>query len=72
VFVKFKLEVGVTDEQLREAALRSREQSDADLIVANTLEGKDAAAWIGDRQGGWERVKRGELGVRLMERVESR
>ncbi|HKB00748.1 MAG TPA: phosphopantothenoylcysteine decarboxylase, partial [Gemmataceae bacterium] len=29
VFVKFKLEAGVTDAQLREAALRSREQSDA-------------------------------------------
>ena len=71
VFVKFKLEAGVTDNELREVALRAREQSDADLIVANTLEGKDAAAWIGDRTGGWERVKRGELGVRLMERVEA-
>ena len=38
-----------------------RAQSDADLIVANTLEGKDAAAWIGDRAGGWERVERAGL-----------
>jgi len=69
-FVKFKLEVGATDEQLREVALRSRGQSDADLIVANTLEGKDAAAWIGDRQDGWERVERAKLAGRLLELVD--
>jgi phosphopantothenate---cysteine ligase (CTP) len=69
VFVKFKLEAGVTDAELRAVALRSREQSDADLIVANTLEAKDATAWIGDRAGGWERVPRAELAGRLMERV---
>jgi len=68
-FVKFKLEVGATNDQLREVALRSRAQSDADLIVANTLEGKDAAAWIGDRQGGWERVERAALAVTLIDRV---
>jgi phosphopantothenoylcysteine synthetase/decarboxylase len=72
VFVKFKLEVGATDEQLKEVALRSRAQSDADLIVANTLEGKDAAAWIGDRGGGWERVRRADLARRLVERVGSK
>ena len=43
----------------------------ADLIVANTLEGKDAVAWIGDRQGGWERVERPRLAGRLIERVDS-
>jgi phosphopantothenoylcysteine synthetase/decarboxylase len=68
-FVKFKLEVGATDAQLREVALGSRAQSDADLIVANTLEGKDAVAWIGDRQGGWERVERAKLAGRLVERA---
>jgi phosphopantothenate---cysteine ligase (CTP) len=72
MFVKFKLEVGATDDELREVALRSREQSDADLVVANTLEGKDAAAWIGDRAGGWERVRRSELAPRLMDRIEAR
>jgi phosphopantothenate---cysteine ligase (CTP) len=72
IFVKFKLEAGATDAQLREVALRSREQSDADLIVANTLEAKDATAWIGDRAGGWERVSRAELARRLMDRVEPR
>ena len=69
-FVKFKLEVGTTDAELKEIALRSRAQSDADLIVANTLEGKDAVAWIGDRQDGWERVERAKLTGRLVERVE--
>jgi phosphopantothenate-cysteine ligase/phosphopantothenoylcysteine decarboxylase/phosphopantothenate--cysteine ligase len=68
-FVKFKLEVGATDAELREIALRSRTQSDADLIVANTLEGKDAVAWVGDRAGGWERVERVKLAGRLLERI---
>ena len=69
-FVKFKLEVGITDEELRRVAERSRAQSDADLIVANTLEGKDSVAWIGDREGGWDSIARAELARRLMERVE--
>jgi phosphopantothenate---cysteine ligase (CTP) len=68
-FVKFKLEVGATDAELRDVALRSRAQSDADLVVANTLDGKDAVAWIGDRQGGWERVERARLAGRLLDRV---
>jgi phosphopantothenate---cysteine ligase (CTP) len=70
VFVKFKLEVGITEEELRRIAERSRAQSDADLIVANTLEGKDAVAWIGDRASGWEQVSRAELAQRLIERIE--
>jgi len=71
MFVKFKLEVGMTDAELQEVAARSRDQSDADLIVANTLEGKDAFAWIGDRGGNWERVERPRLAGRLLERVEA-
>jgi phosphopantothenate---cysteine ligase (CTP) len=70
IFVKFKLEVGVTDAQLQEVAAKSRARSDADLIVANSLEGKDAVAWIGDRAGGWEHVTRADLAKRLVERVE--
>src|SRR5262249_53195842 len=69
-FVKFKLEVGTSDDGLGTAALRARAQSDADLIVANTLEGKDAVAWIGDRNDAWERVERAKLAARLIERVE--
>jgi phosphopantothenate---cysteine ligase (CTP) len=70
-FVKFKLEVGITDAQLQEVASKSRARSDADLIVANTLEGKDAVAWIGDRSGNWECVERPRLAGRLLERVEA-
>jgi phosphopantothenate-cysteine ligase/phosphopantothenoylcysteine decarboxylase/phosphopantothenate--cysteine ligase len=72
VFVKFKLEVGASDAQLQEIAAKSRERSDADLIVANTLEGKDAVAWIGGREGKWERVSRGDLARRLIDRVEKK
>jgi phosphopantothenate---cysteine ligase (CTP) len=68
-FVKFKLEVGVTEEELRTIANRSREQSDADLIVANTLEGKDREAFICDRSGGWQRVLRAELAARVLDRL---
>jgi phosphopantothenate-cysteine ligase/phosphopantothenoylcysteine decarboxylase/phosphopantothenate--cysteine ligase len=70
VFVKFKLEVGIHDAEMRDVAQRSREQSDADLIVANTLEAKDEVAWIGDRAGGWDRVPRTDLARRLLDRVE--
>jgi len=70
-FVKFKLEVGVTAEELRTVALKSRAQSDADLIVANTLDERERLAWIGDRQGGWERVEREELAGRLLDRVDA-
>lgn len=70
-FVKFKLEVGVTDDQLREVAMQSREQSDADYIVANTLDGKDKVAFLGDRAGAWDRVPRAELAPRLLDRIES-
>lgn len=69
LFVKFKLEVGKTGEELREIAARSRAQSDADLIVANTLEGKDMEAFIGDRTGKWERFPRAELASRLLDRL---
>lgn len=43
ILVKFKLEVGLGDEQLLEVAERSRVHSRADLMVANTLE--DASTW---------------------------
>jgi phosphopantothenoylcysteine synthetase/decarboxylase len=39
VLVKFKLEVGPSDEELLRIAERSRQHSSADLMVANTLEG---------------------------------
>jgi phosphopantothenoylcysteine synthetase/decarboxylase len=70
VLVKFKLEVDVTDEQLLETAERSRRQSSADLMVANTLEGAHAWAFIGPVEGGYQFCSRRELPGRLLERME--
>ncbi len=70
VLVKFKLEVGVREADLLVIAERSRRQSDADLMVANTLEGADAWAYLGPIQGGYERVDRHELPARLLTEVE--
>jgi phosphopantothenate-cysteine ligase/phosphopantothenoylcysteine decarboxylase/phosphopantothenate--cysteine ligase len=71
VFVKFKLEVRVSDAELRTIAETSRRQSDADLIVANTLDGMGTVAFIGDRAGMWEKVPRRVLAARLLDRVET-
>lgn len=66
--VKFKLEVGVTDEQLLEIAENSRVHSLADLIAANTLEGMHEWAYLGAKE--YAKVPRGELADRLIDRVE--
>jgi phosphopantothenoylcysteine synthetase/decarboxylase len=70
VLVKFKLEVGVSDDALLEIAERSRQHSDANLMVANTLETASASAWIGPLAGGYQRVERADLARRLLEEVE--
>jgi phosphopantothenate---cysteine ligase (CTP) len=68
--VKFKLEVGVSDAKLLEIAERSRRQSKADLMVANTLEGMKAWAFLGPIGGRYERVSRSELAPRLIRALE--
>jgi phosphopantothenoylcysteine synthetase/decarboxylase len=68
--VKFKLEVGVSDEQLLEIAERSRQQSAADLMVANTLEGAPFWALLGPLEGRFERVSRRALAGRLLDALE--
>jgi phosphopantothenate-cysteine ligase/phosphopantothenoylcysteine decarboxylase/phosphopantothenate--cysteine ligase len=55
VLVKFKLEVGVTDAELLAIAERSRLQSGADLMVANTLEGMHDWAFVSHKCGGYLR-----------------
>lgn len=70
VLVKFKLEVGVTDDELVEIARRSRAQSDADFLVANTIDGYNATAFLVDRAGVAERLAREELPNRVLSRVE--
>jgi phosphopantothenate---cysteine ligase (CTP) len=46
VLVKFKLQVGMTDEELLKIATASRVASDADIIVANCLEWARERAYI--------------------------
>jgi phosphopantothenoylcysteine synthetase/decarboxylase len=68
--VKFKLEVGVSDEQLLQVAEHSRQHSAADLMVANTLEGSASYAFLGPLGGTYERVGRARLADRLVEVLE--
>jgi phosphopantothenoylcysteine synthetase/decarboxylase len=71
ILVKFKLEVGVDDEQLRQIAEQSQLQSGADLIVANTLEEMNDKAFIGSGPGLWESVSRCQLARVLVQKVEA-
>jgi phosphopantothenoylcysteine synthetase/decarboxylase len=70
VLVKFKLEVGVSDERLLEIAERSRRQSGADLMVANTLEDHDSHAFLGPVNARYEGLGRSALAERLLEELE--
>ncbi len=70
LLVKFKLEVGLNDAELLNVAEASRAQSDADLIVANTLDGAAHYAFLGPVAGRYERIARRELPERLMLTVE--
>jgi phosphopantothenoylcysteine synthetase/decarboxylase len=69
VLVQFKLEVGVTDAELLAVAEQSRQRSDADWMVANTLDGAADCAYLGS-QAGYERVGRPQLAARLLDVVE--
>ncbi len=70
LLVKFKLEVGVGDEQLLAVAERSRLHSAADLMVANTLEGAGEWAFLGPLDGQYQRVPRRDLAERLLTALE--
>jgi phosphopantothenate-cysteine ligase/phosphopantothenoylcysteine decarboxylase/phosphopantothenate--cysteine ligase len=70
ILVKFKLEVGVGDDQLLDVAERSRRHSAADLMVANTLDEADRWAFLGPLEGRYARVGRAELAPRLLGEVE--
>lgn len=67
ILIKFKLQVGLTDQELLAIAEKSRRASDADLMVANTLAmarpadaGDPGGAFLMDA-GGARRVPRAEL-----------
>jgi phosphopantothenoylcysteine synthetase/decarboxylase len=66
VLVKFKLEVGLDAATLTDIAERSRKQSDADLMVANTVEGARSWALLGPFGGYYERMTRHELPTKLV------
>jgi len=70
LLVKFKLEVGIDEKRLLEIAESSRRHSDADLMVANTLEGAHAWAYVGPLDGQYQRIGRRELAARLIGAVE--
>jgi phosphopantothenate---cysteine ligase (CTP) len=70
LLVKFKLEVGASDADLLDVAERSRQHSAADLMVANTLEGAGAYAFLGPLGGSYQRVPRAELAARLLDALE--
>jgi phosphopantothenate-cysteine ligase/phosphopantothenoylcysteine decarboxylase/phosphopantothenate--cysteine ligase len=71
ILVKFKLEVGLSDEELLIVAEKARVQSEADLMVANTLEGMSAYAYLGPLAQRYEKVERGVLPSRLLDAVEN-
>src|SRR5262245_4399096 len=66
ILVKFKLEVGISEQELVEVAEASRKQSSADLMVANTLDGAAHWAYIGPIRDQYDRVPRRELPDRLV------
>ncbi len=72
LLVKFKLEVGITDEALLAIAERSRIQSAADIMVANTLEGAGSWAYLGPVSGNYQRISRRQLPERLLALLESK
>lgn len=68
VLVKFKLEVGVSENELRDIAERSRLHSNADLMSANTLDG--AAEWALVGAGEYTKVPRANLAAEIVSRVD--
>jgi phosphopantothenoylcysteine synthetase/decarboxylase len=70
LLVKFKLEVGLNEAELVEVAEAARNQSSADLIVANTLDGAAHWAYVGPINTRYERVPRRELPDRLVLAIE--
>jgi phosphopantothenate-cysteine ligase/phosphopantothenoylcysteine decarboxylase/phosphopantothenate--cysteine ligase len=70
ILVKFKLEVGATETELKQIAEKSRRHSDADLMVANTLEGMDTWAVIMSRTGDFMKVARTGLAREVIRAVQ--
>lgn len=67
--VKFKLEVGISEQQLEAIAEKSRVQSDADLMVANTFEGMRDWAILGPIEGKYQHIPRPELARQVVDAI---
>lgn len=67
ILVKFKLQVGITDNELLGIARASREHSKADLIVANCLEWSGDKAYVIDSNDKATKVNRDILASTLYE-----
>lgn len=70
ILVKFKLEVGLTEDALVAIAEKSRQDSDADWMVANTLEGAAEWALLGNALG-YKKVSRDGLAAALLDVIET-
>jgi phosphopantothenoylcysteine synthetase/decarboxylase len=70
LLIKFKLEVNKTEAELREIAEQSRLQSQADWVVANTLQGRHDWALVGAER--YEKISRLALAERVLQFLESR
>lgn len=68
--VKFKLEADVSEPELLEIAETSRLHSQADWMVANTLEGMADWAYLGPIEGTYRKVERAQLADRLLDLLE--
>ena len=68
VLVKFKLEVGVSEDELQQIAERSRLHSQADLMSANTLD--EAGEWALVGAGEYTKVPRANLAAEIVTHVE--
>lgn len=69
ILVKFKLEVAIPEAELLAVAERSRRQSQADWMVANTLEGSADWAYLGSAAG-YTRLARPALPAKLLDVIE--
>ena len=69
ILVKFKLEVGTTEDALLARAESSRQKSKADWMVANTLEGSADWALVGNDRG-YRKVTRAQLAGALLDVLE--
>jgi phosphopantothenoylcysteine synthetase/decarboxylase len=69
--VKFKLEVAKSDAALLDIAERSRRHSQADWMVANTLEGAAHWAYLGPFPDGYHKISRDELAATLLATLEA-